>query len=168
MLSAKIKKGVKNMKRIITAAMAALILVLTFAGCGAKSADLKTVMSDVNSKYSDATSGLKELTEVSDLDKYYAIAEADVKQFAAEINPDTSKAPVEIVLVEAVDKTAADNVKQALDARYQSIYSLYSSYSADQVELVKKCEVTQEGNFVTMVVADDYDGIMEVVNGAIK
>ncbi len=156
------------MKRIITATMAALILVMAFAGCGAKNADLKSVLSDINSKYADATAGLKELTEVEDLDKYYAISVDDVKQFAAEINPDTSTAPVEIVLVEAVDKTASDNVKNALDARYQSIYSLYSSYSADQVELVKKCKVTQSGNYVTMVVASDYDGIMETVNAAIK
>lgn len=156
------------MKRFITATMAALILVLAFAGCGAKAADLKTVMSDVNAKYADATKGLKELTDVEDLDKYYAISTADVKQFAAEINPDTSTAPVEIVLVEAVDKTAADNVKKALDVRYQSIYSLYSSYSAEQVELVKACGVTQSGNFVTLVVAENYDGIMEVVNAAVK
>lgn len=148
--------------------MAALILVLALAGCGGKSVDLKTVMKEVNSKYSDATGGLKELSETADLDKYYSIPEKDVKQFAAEINPDTSTAPVEIVLVEAVDKTASDEVKKALDARYQSIYSLYSSYSSEQVELVKKCKVTQEGNFVTMVVASDYDGIMEVVNAAIK
>lgn len=148
--------------------MAALILVFAFAGCGAKQTDLKTVMSDINAKYPDATKGLKELTEVSDLDKYYAIPEADVKQFAAEINPDTSTAPVEIVLVEAVDSNAAKEVKQALDARYQSIYSLYSSYSADQVELVKKCKVDQNGNYVTMIVAADFDGISEVMNSAVK
>ena len=31
-----------------------------------------------------------------------------------------------------------------------------------------KCDVTQNGNFVTMVVANDYAGIMEIVNAAIK
>ena len=156
------------MKRFITATMAALIFVLAFAGCGAKNADLKAVLHDINAKYTDATGGLKELTEVSDLDKYYMIPEKDVKQFAAEINPDTSTAPVEIVLVEAVDKEAAAEVNKALQTRYQSILALYSSYSADQVELVKKCGVTQEGNYVTLVVASDYDGIMEIINKAIK
>ena len=162
------RKGEINMKRFITATMAALIFVLAFAGCGAKNADLKNVMKDINSKYTDATGGLKELTEVADLDKYYMISADDVKQFAAEINPDTSSAPVEIVLVEAKDKTASDNVKKALDARFQSIKSTYASYSPQEVELVNKCGVTQSGNYVTMVVADDYDGIMEIVNAAIK
>lgn len=148
--------------------MAALVLVLAFAGCGGKNVDLSTVMKDVNAKYTDATGGLKVLDQAADLDKYYMIPEKDVKQFAAEINPDTSTAPVEIVLVEAVDKDAADEVEKALQTRYQSIYSLYSSYSADQVELVKKCGVTHEGNFVTLVVAENYDGIMEIVNAAIK
>ena len=156
------------MKRFITATMAALIFVLAFAGCGSKSADLKKVMGDINAKYADATKGLKELTAVEDLDKYYTIPSKDVKQFAAEINPDTSSAPVEIVLVEANDKDAADEVKKALDARFQSIKSTYASYSPEEVELVNKCDVTQNGNYVTMVVANDYAGIMEIVNAAIK
>lgn len=156
------------MKRFITATMAALIFVLAFAGCGSKSADLKKVLGDINSKYSDATKGLKELTETKDLDNYYMIPEKYVKQFAAEINPDTSTAPVEIVLVEANDKEGADEVKKALDTRFQSVKSTYASYSPQEVERVNKCSVTQSGNFVTLVVADDYDGIMEIVNAAIK
>ena len=43
------------MKRFITATMAALIFVLAFAGCGAKSADLKKVMGDINSRRGQIT-----------------------------------------------------------------------------------------------------------------
>ena len=156
------------MKRFITATMAALIFVLAFAGCGAKKKKKKKVLGDINAKYTDATKGLKELTDVKDLDTYYMIPEKDVKQFAAEINPDTSKAPVEIVLVEATDKDAAAEVKKALDARFQSIKSTYASYNAEEKAIIDKCSVTQSGNYVTMVAADDYDGIMEIVNAAIK
>ncbi len=145
-----------------------LMLTLTLAGCSsAKSADLSAVLSDVNAKYSGATDGLRTLTDVSDLDAYYGIAADNVKQFAAEIKTDTSQAPVEIVLVEAVDADAAANVKAALDRRYASIVSLYTSYSPEELSVAEACEVTTSGNYVTMVVAEDYAGIMEIVNAAI-
>ncbi len=155
------------MKRFFTIVLSALIMVACFAGCGAKEADLSNVLKDINSSFSNSTKNLKELKDVSDLNTYYEISEDEVKQFAAEINPDTSTAPVEIVLVEAKDSDAAESVKTKLERRYNTIYSLYSSYSAEQFDMVKDCKVTQSGNFVTMIVAEDYNDIIKMVNEAI-
>jgi hypothetical protein len=158
------------MKKIVSIFMVALMIftVGVFAGCsGSKDVDLKSVLSDINSKYSSSTSGLTELDDVSDLNKYYQISTDDVKQFAAEITSDSSQAPIEIIMIEANDSDSASSVKSALDSRYQTIYSQYASYSAEQFEMVKNCEVTTNGNFVIMVVSEDYDGIMSVINEAI-
>ena len=143
------------------------MVITYFSGCTAKEADLTSVLSDINSSFSDATSNLTQLTDVADLNTYYEISADDVKQFAAEINTDASTAPVEIVLVEAVDSTAAESVKTHLEHRYNAIYGLYSSYSAEQFDMVKDCGVTQSGNFVTMIVAKDYSEMIKVVNAAI-
>ncbi len=157
------------MKKIICFALLSVMMLVMFAGCGeAADADLKAVLSDINAQYSDSSVEFKELTSVDDLNVYYMIAPEDVKQFAAQISTDTSAAPVEIVLVEAVDETAAQNVKTALDRRFNSIVALYTSYSAEELAIVNACEVTQSGNYVTMVVADNYDGIMSIVNEAIQ
>lgn len=157
------------MKRIVSVILLAAMVLVVFTACGgSKAADLKAVLSDINSQYADTTASLKELTDVSDLDAYYMIAADDVKQFAAEISTDTSAAPVEIVLVEANDANAAANVQTALERRYNSIVSLYTSYSPEDLAIVEACSVTVSGNYVTMIVAENYSGMMEIVNAAIK
>ena len=146
---------------------AAFMVITYFSGCTTKEADLTGVLNDINSSFSDATKSLAELTDVNDLNTYYEISVDDVKQFAAEINTDASTAPVEIVLVEAVDSTAAESVKTQLEHRFNAIYGLYSSYSAEQFDMVKDCGVTQSGNFVTMIVAENYSEMIKIVNEAI-
>lgn len=159
------------MKKIfsLTVSVVMIFTAVLFSGCtGTKEAELSAVLQDINSRYSSATSGLTQLEEVSDLDKYYEISKEDVKQFAAEINADASTAPVEIVMVEAKDSQGADDIEQKLNNRYQTIYSQYASYSAEQLKMAKKCSVTRAGNYVVLIVAQDYDGMIEIVNSAIK
>lgn len=155
------------MKKIMATIFAALMVITYFSGCSTKEADLSVVLQDINSNFADSTKNLTQLTDVAELNTYYEINTDDVKQFAAEINKDASTAPVEIVIVEAVDSTAAESVKTQLEHRYNRIYGLYSSYSAEQFDMVKDCGVTQSGNFVTMIVAEDYSDMIKVVNEAI-
>ncbi len=131
-----------------------------------KTADLKTVLSEINTRYADVTGNLRELTDTSELEKYYSVPTDAVKSFAAEIGADTN-APVEIILIEAKDSDSTAQIKQKLDMRYNSVYSIYASYSAEQLDTVKACKVEVSGNYVTLVIAPDYEGIMEIVNKAI-
>ena len=93
------------MKRLLALVLAAVMAVSVFAGCGGGK-DLKEVMKTINSTYSLS---LKELESKDDLKKYYSINPDSVKQFAAEIDSNNN-APVEILLVEANDSAAADEV----------------------------------------------------------
>lgn len=145
------------MKKILTLLIAVVMCMSVLAGCGAAKVNLGDVMSDINTKNSLT---LKELSSVDDLNTYYSIDTADVKQFAAEIDSN-SNAPTEIILVEAVDSDAADRVEKALTARYNSIYSIYSSYSADKLDMVKACKVTKDGNFVSLIVADKAPSMLD-------
>lgn len=153
------------MKKIISLVTVFVLCLTALVGCsGSKEVDLKTVLSDINSKYS---LDLKELTDSNDLKKYYSIDTADVKQFAAEINSD-SNSRVEIVLVEAVDSDAAARVNEALSKTYTSIVTQYSGYNAEKLPMVEACKVTQDGNYVTMIVADQGPEILETFYGYIK
>lgn len=152
------------MKKIIAMALVIIAGISMLAGCGAKTADLKDVTTKINSEYSLQ---LKELSSVDDLNTYYSIDSADVKQFAAEID-ETNSAPKEIVLVEAVDSAAADRVEKALTNRYNSIYSTYSSYSPEQLDMVKNCSVTKDGNFISLIVADNAPAIVDYYKSFIK
>lgn len=152
------------MKKVISIVSAFVLCLAIFTGCGAKEVKLSEVMDKINSDFSLS---LQELESADELNTYYSIDTADVKQFAAEIDPNNN-APVEIVLIEAVDADAASRVETALTTRYNAIYSQYSSYTPEQLDMVKACKVTKDGNFVSMIVADKGADMLNVFYNYVK
>lgn len=152
------------MKKVISIVSAFVLCLAIFTGCGAKEVKLSEVMDKINSDFSLS---LQKLESADELKTYYSIDTADVKQFAAEIDPN-SNAPVEIVLIEAVDADAATRVESALTTRYNAIYSQYSSYTPEQIDMVKACKVTKDGNFVSMIVADKGAEMLDVFYSYVK
>lgn len=152
------------MKKVISIVSVLVLCLAIFAGCGAKEVKLSEAMDKINSDFSLS---LQKLESADELNTYYSIDTADVKQFAAEIDPNNN-APVEIVLIEAVDADAASRVESALTTRYNAIYSQYSSYTPEQLDMVKACKVTKDGNFVSMIVADKGADMLNVFYSYIK
>lgn len=142
------------MKKLLTFAVALALCFSVLVGCGTdsvnKDVNLNNVMTEINSDYNLS---LDTLSSVEELNTYYSINTEDVKQFAAEIDS-TNDAPKEIVMVEAVDADAASRVEEALTSRLNSVMATYNSYSPEQVNMVKACKVTKDGNFVSLIVAD--------------
>lgn len=157
------------MKKIIALALAALMAVAVLAGCGgnsAKEVDLNAVLDTINSANGLS---LEKITEAKMLSRYYnGVEEADVKQFAAERDASDPNAPVEVVLIEAKDADAAGRVETALNNRYNSVLSTYTSYTPEKVDLVKACKVTKDGNFVTMIIADNAEAMVKTFQDSIK
>ena len=152
------------MKKVISIVSAFVLCLAIFTGCGAKEVKLSEVMDKINSDFSLS---LQKLESADELNTYYSMDTADVKQFAAEIDPNNN-APVEIVLIEAVDADAASRVETALTTRYNAIYSQYSSYTPEQLDMVKACKVTKDGNFVSMIVADKGADMLNVFYSYVK
>ena len=152
------------MKKVISIVSAFVLCFAIFTGCGAKEVKLSEVMDKINSDFSLS---LQKLDSADELNTYYSIDTADVKQFAAEIDPNNN-APVEIVLIEAVDADAATRVESALTTRYNAIYSQYSSYTPEKLDMVKACKVTKDGNFVSMIVADKGSEMLDVFYSYVK
>ncbi|MEE0913875.1 MAG: DUF4358 domain-containing protein [Ruminococcus sp.] len=152
------------MKKVVSLATALVLCLAIFAGCGAKEVNLSEVIEKINSDYSLS---LQTLESADDLNTYYSIETADVKQFAAEIDSNND-APVEIVLVEAVDSSAADRIESALTSRYNAIVSQYSSYTPEKLSMVEACKVTKDGNFVSMIVADNASEMLNIYYEYVK
>ena len=72
------------------------------------------------------------------------------------------------MLIEAVNADAATRVEKALTTRYNAIYSQYSSYTPEQLDMVKACKVTKDGNFVSMIVADKGADMLNVFYSYVK
>lgn len=152
------------MKRIFAVAVALVLCLSLLTGCGSKDVNLNDVMTKLNSDYSLS---LQTLSSADELNTYYSISTDDVKQFAAEIDS-TNDAPKEIILIEATDADAATRVEEALTTRLNSIMATYNSYSPDQVDMVKACKVTKDGNFVSLIVADKAPDMLNVYYEYVK
>lgn len=152
------------MKRIFAVAVALVLCLSLLSGCGSKNVNLNDVMTKLNSDYSLS---LQTLSSADELNTYYSISTDDVKQFAAEIDS-TNDAPKEIILIEATDADAATRVEEALTNRLNSIMATYNSYSPDQVDMVKACKVTKDGNFVSLIVADKAPDMLNVYYEYVK
>lgn len=176
------------MKRIIAIILAALMMTAVLAACGgdkaettapvadnapadnapadnASSVSLSSVLDSINTQF--GFEGLKVLDDVKALNRYYQIAETDVKQFAGELSTAASQY-TEVVLVEANDSTAAQNIKAQLDAHRDAQLNNAKSYDADQVAMIESCATKTSGNFVYLVISDKYDEICGVIESALK
>ena len=156
------------MKRLFAVVIAVLLAVCSLAACGSESAanvDLKSALSDINSQF--GLSDLKVLENTSDLDRYYSVSEADVKSFAAELTT-AAKQYNEVIIIEANDAAAAENIKSALNAHLDSQLSTAKSYDADAVAMIESCSVKTSGNFVYLVIGESAAAINSLIEKAIN
>lgn len=154
------------MKRILTVFTAVILVLMMLTACGTKNVDLKKVMEDINSTY-----GLTNLTAVEDTDnlnRYYKIPAENVKQFAAELTKSASDGYTEVVLIEATDADAAENVKTQLESRLRNQLSDAKSYNAEQVSMIESCKVKESGNFVWLVISEKQAEINADIENALK
>ena len=152
----------------IASLLLVLVLALSVTACGGggstKEADLTKVMSDMKVKITNTD--MMDLAK-EDLTTNYDIAADDIKQFAAYVDTTGIKAD-EIVLVEAVDGEAAKRIKDCLDTRYQQKEVENKDYLPEQYAIIEKCNVTMDGNYVSMIVSPDAETLTEIYNSAIK
>ena len=156
------------MKRFFAIAVALIIVVCSLAACGesaSKSVDLKALLNDINSTY--GLSGLKVLDSASDLNRYYMVAEADVKQFAAELTTSASEYN-EVIIVEAASAEAADAVSAKLSSHLDAQVNTAKSYDKDTLAMVQSCKVEKTGNFVYLVIGENAAAINQKIADAVK
>lgn len=123
--------------------------------------DLQKVFDDINTQFE--IFDLTVIDDVSKLNRYYMIEEDKVEQFAAEFSAESSVF-TEIVLIKAVDETAAADIATLLNNHYQSRMSEAKSYNPESVAMLENCSVEQNGTYVSLIISDKADEIKETYN----
>jgi len=153
------------MKKFLVIAVALILVVCTFAACSGKTdVDLSSLLTDINSAH--GITDLKILESTSDLNRYYSIAEEDVKQFAAELTTKASQYN-EVIIVEAVDAAAADRVATQLNNHLDTQLNTAKSYDKDAVAMIEACSVKQSNNIVYLVISEQSAEITKTIEDAI-
>ncbi len=150
------------MKRFTVCLLSLLLSLCLLTACsGTYNIDLLAVFDDINTQFD--ISGLTVIDDIDKLNRYYMIEEDMVKQYAAEFSSESSVF-TEIILIEAVDDASATEVATLLNNHYQSRLSEAKSYNPESVKMLESCSVEQNGNYVSLIIADNADEIEAVYN----
>lgn len=183
------------MKKTIICIAVALLLILSLAACGdsgssgsADSDPQPTVLSDDNSDApvteADTVEAKEinlshvmdllsqrfdfgEMREIDDSERYYSISASDVKQFAAIISAQ-SKSYNEIILCEAADSAAVQQIETMLNRRLDVKLNTAKSYDKDEYAMVEQCAVKTSGRIVYLVIAPDAAAVCDYLEGLFR
>ena len=152
------------MKKIMALLLAVGVIFLAGCGSSAKTADLNAVSEALFSQYN-----LDEMMRLSedDLLDLYGIKADDLKQYVALIAKSSTSAD-EILLFEAKDADAAAYIKGKLDSRYRSKLNEAKDYLPDEYTKISACKVEASGNFVSLIVSSDAEGMTKLYQAAFK
>lgn len=149
------------MKRIISLLFVA-IFMLTLCGCEKElTADLNTVMADINEQF--AFENMNEIESKEELSQYYLVEKEEVNTFAAEFSTGKSYT-TEIIFVEAVDEESAQNVAKVLNNYYRTRVDMANTYDANFAFILSSCSVKTQGRYVSLVISDKSAEIEQVYN----
>ena len=71
-------------------------------------------------------------------------------------------------MIEAKNAEAASRVEAALNEKLNSLVNYSTSYSPEKAEQVKACKVTKDGNFVSLIVTDNAESVVQTYQNSIK
>lgn len=148
-----------------------ILLALSLCACGdnaQKEVVLSQVLESINSEFSISADEMLPIEDTDTLELYYGILPDDVKQFAVETTLNSATDITEIILVEAVDDAAAERVYEALNLRYNSQRDLCASYSSELLAVINQCSIQRNGNYVCLIISDDFDNMLAHYNSFFK
>jgi hypothetical protein len=171
-----------NMKRILalTLALLTLTMMLTLAACGGGDTDTTDdTSSDVSTVSAD-----KDLTAIRDqiisdcgiqdtlmieteaLESLYGITADQVAASAGFTSTDGAAAfPQEVVMIQAVDETAAADIQTKLENHLSNIAETAASYDPDSLSLAENCPVVTDGTYVALFFSSNYDTMVADFQG---
>ncbi len=126
------------------------------------SSETKTVSEKAEQVLSEVEfPGMVEVT-ADKLNVYFGIDENDVEEFSAYICG-SGAAPDEFGIFVAKDSDAAKRIKDALDARVESQYTTFESYTPDAMYRFDDDFVEQNGNTVIYAICDNNEKAKEIL-----
>lgn len=152
------------MKRIIAAV---LLLVLMLSACGGSAAVTVDLASVKQTMITDLQIVDPLDIPAERLEDLYNISAESIKSSACFITMGGAF-PDEIVMVEAVDAKAAQEIAQKLEARLADVTNQAQNYDADSFALLKACKVETAGNYVHLFISAQSAQMREIFNAAKK
>lgn len=170
------------MKKPAALLLMLLCLLLLLCACGTGSVESQdpipeqtpvneseaVVLSDLRQSVIDIL-GISDplLLETPMLMDLYGIGEDLVRQSASFVTM-TGTFPDEVILVEAIDQIAASVIAEKLQNRLDEVMVQSKTYDAENYAAAQKCQVTQNGAFVTLILSPKQADIADLCRSVME
>ena len=154
------------MKKLI-AALLVLSLMLSAAGCGAKTEEPVSV--DLNAMYESFGPYLPEMYYMDEATmlNFLGIDVADCAQYKVALCAEGMEAD-EIWLIEAKDDTALEKLQQRAQTRIEAKLGEAAYYVPDQYAVIEKAELVVIGRYIALLVSPDVDTLKATFEAAFQ
>lgn len=144
----------KNVKKLVSLILAAVMCIVTFAACGseAKTPAVKDVLDAVVNSQSE----LEDMMQGT-LDEFnfrYSIDASLYEEFAMTYAGNAALAD-EITVVKAKDEKSADEIKAVFEKRIEKRTNDFAGYVPEEEAKLKKSIVYTNGNYVVLIICPD-------------
>ena len=157
------------MKRIklVSLLLAGILLLCTACGsapAAEKEVELAPLMDEIL-----AVAPIDDILILSESDMldFYGIKSDQMKQFAAALNMNGISAQ-EIVLIEGVDQSAAEEIVKKLENRLSSRLAESKDYLPDEYAIISECEVSQSGSYCRLIIHANAKDAIAIYNKAFE
>ena len=126
--------------------------------------ELTSVMETIENDFGEDLPMMMPVDETI-LQDFYGLTTDQVSDYAISLAA-MNVHSTEIIMVEA-QEGKLEEVKAALDTRMQNVEDIWSTYLADQYELVENRKTLETGNYIVIVIAEKADEIMKVITDSL-
>jgi hypothetical protein len=155
-------------------ALLTLTMALGLAGCGGNDENTtddsqETVALDLAAVRDQivADCGIEDalMVETEGLEALYGITADQVADSAGFTATSSAAFPQEVIMIQAVDETAAADIQTKLENHLSAIAETAASYDPDSLSLAENCSVVVNGTYVGMFFSPDYDTMVADFQG---
>ena len=167
-----------KMKKTLCAVLAAITVMCAFAGCGDSAASSTSDNNSAAAAQTDTTADVSAIGDKlkSDITYEDELVEFDDSKITSILGIDAAKyskarvyvgssgaTPEEIDCFEAVDETAAADIKAVLEKRVESQKTLFEDYKPEQMDKLNDAVIISNGNYVYLSISNDSAKAKEII-----
>ncbi|MDO4831448.1 MAG: DUF4358 domain-containing protein [Clostridia bacterium] len=159
------------MKKILRSTLALALIgvfAVLFTACssGGKTPAVSDIVTAITEKYpmSDAMIKIDDETTITNT---IGIEKADYTDIAVYVN-NSGLDQDEIIIVKATDADAAKRITEVLNNQLTGKMNSTKNYLPEQYEIVEKCKVVQEGDYLSLIISPDADAMNEIFKAQLK
>lgn len=157
-----------RMKKLFALALAVMMMVLSFAGCGKKDnyISFDALYSKLTTEIDFSASNMQKQGEAA-LNNYYYIDPTTLENYAIYMSDYATGNADEIAMFQVKEEDQVAAVKALINDRITDLKVRYEDYKPEEMSKIDSAVIVDDGCYIFVVISPDNDKAKTIVNDAI-